>query len=135
MSLFYTYVIRDPRNFEPIYVGKGCNGRIFKHWENMLCGRPCKGVKLYNKLTSIFRAGYDAPIYEKLLECEDEKACFLVERFFINSIGRENLCNATDGGEGSSGYIASEGTRQKIRIAKTGTTQSAEARQKTVMQS
>ena len=110
-------MLRDPRNFEPIYVGKGCNGRMFKHWENMLCGKPGGALKLYRKLTSIFRAGYSAPIYEKLLECADEKACFLVERFFIKSIGRENLCNYTDGGEGASGFVWSEESRRKQSTA------------------
>jgi hypothetical protein len=100
MSPFYTYLLRDPRTFEPIYVGKGTNGRIYDHWKYMLCGRPTGNKKLYNKLTSIFRDGYSAPIYEKLLECENEKACFLAEKFFVATFGRDILCNLTDGGEG-----------------------------------
>jgi NUMOD3 motif len=119
-NIFYVYLIRDPSNFEPIYFGKGQGDRMLKHWKNILCGKPYNSVKLYNRLTSIFRSGYQAPIYEKLLECEDEKACFLLERFMINTIGRETLCNLTDGGEGPSGWIHSEEIRERLRISHLG---------------
>jgi hypothetical protein len=85
------------------------------HWRNMLAGKSGNNRKLYNKLTSIFRDGYPAPIYEKLLECEDEKACFLAERFFIKTFGRDTLCNLTNGGQGATGVIWSEETRAKMR--------------------
>jgi NUMOD3 motif len=111
-------VLRDPRDFEPIYVGKGNGRRIFRHWIEMLGGRSDKNRKLYNKLTTIFRAGYSAPIYEKWLQCDDEKACFLMERFLINTFERKNLCNLTDGGDGASGAIRSAETRQKMSKSK-----------------
>jgi group I intron endonuclease len=117
---FYVYLLRDPRNFAPIYVGKGSNGRMHEHWKNMLIGKPRGNPKLHNKLTSIFRAGYSAPIYEVLLQCEDEKACFLSERFFITTFGRETLCNLTDGGGGMSGFVYSKESCDKISKALTG---------------
>jgi hypothetical protein len=113
MSTFYTYVIRDPRNMEPIYVGKGCNGRMHEHWNYMMnASARSNNPHLYRKLTAIFRAGYTAPIYERVLECEDEKSCFLMERFLIQTFGRKNLCNMTDGGEGKSN--PSEESRKKF---------------------
>lgn len=56
--------------------------------------------KLYNKLTQIFLAGYSAPIYQKWFTTTDEDLAYAMEVFWIAVIGRENLCNLTDGGEG-----------------------------------
>jgi hypothetical protein len=113
VSIYYTYVIRDPRTFEPIYVGKGSRMRMYDHWRNMLAGKPSGNPKFYNKLTAIFRAGYLAPIYEKWLENAEEKLAFWMERFLIETIGMDTLCNATDGGMGLSGWVAPETTRRK----------------------
>jgi hypothetical protein len=95
---------------------------MYDHWQNMLAGKPHSHIKLYRKLTSIFRSGYTAPIYERLLECEDEQACFLLERFMIKTFERENLCNLTDGGEGFSGGTHSDETRQKMKENHVGMT-------------
>ena len=103
---------------------------MLKHWENMLSGTNDRNPKLYNKLTSIFRAGYNAPIYEKLLECEDEQACFLMERFMIQTIGRNLLCNLTNGGDGPSGAVLSKEHRKKIGDAIRGAVRSEETRRK-----
>jgi hypothetical protein len=130
VRMYYTYVLRDPRDFEPIYVGKGYGKRIWSHWQHMLAGRQGTNRKLYNKLTSIFQAGYSAPIYEKWLECADEKLCLWMERFLIKSIGRKDLCNLSDGGEGPSGAIRSEETLRKMREALRGKPKSALTRQK-----
>jgi hypothetical protein len=103
---------------------------MYDHWNFMLAGKSFGRFKLYNKLTSIFRAGYTAPIYEKWLENADEKLCFWMEQFLIKSIGRKDLCNLTDGGEGSSGWIAPEETLVKMRAASAGKTHTAETREK-----
>lgn len=86
----------------------------------MLAGKRSRNPKLCNKLTAIFCAGFLAPIYEKWLENAEEKLAFWMERFLIESIGRANLCNVTDGGEGPSGAICSEEHRRKISEAVRG---------------
>jgi hypothetical protein len=104
MTTFYTYVLKDPRSLEPIYVGKGCGRRMYTHWEEMLKGRPAYNPKLRAKLRSICRDGYQ-PIYEIALTSTNEYECFAFECDLIEFYGRENLCNLTDGGEGISGFI------------------------------
>jgi hypothetical protein len=117
---FYTYLLRDPRNFEPIYVGKGRGRRMYVHWNLMLSGNKGRNPKLYSKLTSIFRAGYLAPIYEKWLDKATEALAFWMERFLIKSIGRKDLCNLSDGGEGPSGSIKSKEACDKMRALMRG---------------
>ena len=43
-----------------------------------------------------------------------EQEAFELESFLISEIGRENLCNMTDGGEGLAGHIFTESHRAKI---------------------
>ncbi len=121
-TLFYTYIIRDPRTFDPIYVGKGKKRRMYVHWD-LMKNRVNEGCNphFYRRLTQIFREGFTAPIYEKVLECSDEKACTLLEIFLIRSIGREDLgigplLNLTDGGEGAYN-ISSEAASARSRKA------------------
>ncbi len=129
MDVFYVYVIKDPRTGDPIYVGKGTGGRMRFHWWQMTADdKPIWNPKLRNKLTSIFRMGYTAPIYEKWFESTDERLCFWMERFWINVLGRENLCNLSDGGDGGFGHEVSIETREKLRIANTGKILSEEHR-------
>jgi hypothetical protein len=93
---------------------------MYEHWTHMVAGNSRCHRKLYNKLTMIFRAGYLAPIYEKWLENADEKLAFWMERLLIKSIGRDSLCNLTDGGDGSSGVVYSVEMRRKMGIANIG---------------
>ena len=121
----YVYAIKDPRTGDPIYVGKGTGRRMNLHWWAMLNDyknslRSIHNRKLRNKLTAIFRAGYLEPIYEKLFESPDENLCYWMERFWIDVLGRETLCNLSDGGTGNYAHEVSEETREKLRIANTG---------------
>lgn len=50
-----------------------------------------------------------------------EACAFTLEKALIYAIGRENLCNLTDGGEGTSGRIASEAQRKKCSDSNKGT--------------
>lgn len=85
----------------------------------MLLGHR-RNPKLYNKLTAIFRAGYQSPIYVKLIENVSENLAFAMEVFWIASIGRENLCNMTSGGDGTRGLKHSEEHNMKVSAAKKG---------------
>ena len=61
----------------------------------------------------------------------NEKDALALEIFTIAKYGRENLCNYTDGGEGSSGRIVSDECKRKISNSKKGTVATAEHREKT----
>lgn len=101
MNNYYVYLhlrLNDGRVF---YVGKGKGKRAFDkknrnvYWKNVV-----------NKY------GYDVIIIEDNLINKDalEK-----EIYWIKRIGRENLCNMTDGGEGSEGFKHSSETVQKLK--------------------
>lgn len=111
LSNFYVYAHTiashdGPRPFgEIFYIGKGFGRRAkekrnrSKHWDNI--------VKKY---------GYNVHYFESELT---EEQAFAAEKRYIKAIGREDLghgtlINLTDGGEGISGFIATEETKQKV---------------------
>ena len=117
MNDFYTYAyLRE--NGTPYYVGKGRGRRI--HREQ---GRR---VKLPPKERRIF-----------LKQNLTEEEAFKHEIYMIAVFGRKNmgtgiLLNFTDGGEGGSGHVCSEETREKLRQATLGVKRSPEAVLKSV---
>lgn len=114
---YYTYVIIDPRNKQPFYVGKGTGNRMYSHWlhrnlknnGNVLVKQKMKKIEL-EKLK---------PIYEKILYNVNQhmalqKEIELVKLYGRLDIGTGILCNFTNGGEaGSSSW--SPQTRQRKR--------------------
>lgn len=91
---FYVYVhlyASGPKQGEVFYVGKGKGGRASypyrhhnPHWQNI--------SRKY---------GFTPKI---VMRFDNEVCAFSFERALIKHYGRENLCNLTDGGEGTSGY-------------------------------
>jgi len=57
------------------------------------------------------KVGYTPMIIQNFLT---EEESFQLEKYYIQHFGRNNLCNMTDGGEGSSGCIPNEKTRKKF---------------------
>lgn len=123
MNNFYVYLYLDPRKsgeyiygeerfeYEPFYVGKGRNGRAYRH----LTGKGYN-KHLNSKIKKIQNEKY-IPIVIKWKENIDEAVAFEFEMYLIKTIGRHDinmgpLCNHTKGGEGSSGHICSEETRK-----------------------
>jgi hypothetical protein len=112
---FYTYAyLRKDRT--PYYIGKGNGYRIY-------CkkGRPCEKPK--DKSRIIF-----------LKQNLTEEEAFQHEKYMIAVFGRKCdggiLHNKSIGGEGPSGRVLSEETREKLRIASTGRTHTDKARAK-----
>lgn len=123
---FYVYSILDPRkpgnykyndlefSFEPIYIGKGKNNRLYQH------------TKLYNlnrydsykdrKLKKIINEGLK-PIIIKLKENLVEQEALSLEKEYISKIKRYPdgpLTNLTDGGEGISGLKHTPEAKEKM---------------------
>jgi len=113
---FYVYIHTRATDNTIFYVGKGKSKRAWvkslrnKHWNNIVAKHGYNVVIIQNELT--------------------EEQSFIIEKELIACIGRENLCNMTDGGEGSSGIITSEETRKKLSKAKKGRKHSEEHRQR-----
>jgi hypothetical protein len=106
-SLFYTYVYYDPsRNNEPIYVGKGKGRRVWSHMQSH------KKHPFVQRLQKMKRLNI-SPVIGIYAGFDEEFAHFL-ETILISKFGRKDLklgtlLNLTDGGDGPSGRIYSDG--------------------------
>lgn len=105
-QVFYTYLHCRPDG-TPFYVGKGSGKR--SHWFY-------QRTKHHNHI--IAKYGIEN-IGVFVFPCESEEQAFVDEQHQIAQLRREGakLCNLTDGGEGKSGFIPSQETRQKMSIA------------------
>jgi len=123
---FYVYVYLDPRkpgnytygvyqfDYEPFYVGKGSNGRSDVH----LSGNE-DNEHFDNVIKKIQRVCNTDPIIVKYQDMLLEQDSFDLEIKMIATIGRYDLkrgplCNLTNGGEGSTGWICSDETKNKM---------------------
>jgi hypothetical protein len=107
--IFYVYILIDPSDNIPFYVGKGNGSRMYDHEKNILKGKKLKNLHLYYKISKILDS--KKPIlYNKVLENVDENTALIEEINQIQKIGRADLglgtlCNLTNGGEGSCGLV------------------------------
>lgn len=114
MKQYYVYELIDPTNRKPFYIGKGSGKRMYYHFNRVLNNNSLDNKHLENKLKKLIKQKLK-PIYRKILETYDEQKAFNIEKEKIKEIGRNNLCNLTDGGEGPAGCIRSIETIEKIR--------------------
>lgn len=145
---FYTYIYLDPRKpgrycynstctlYEPIYVGKGCGKRYLDHLKFL---DTKKSDHFRNKILKILASSLkDFDIKNYILVFRNsllEKEAFELERQLIKEIGRSDLrlgplTNHTDGGDGASGLVHCEETKEKMRQAKLGRKLSLGAKEK-----
>ena len=115
---FYVYEHIKASNGEIFYVGKGCKKRAMDrkyrslHWNNI--------VKKHG-----FKVNF-------LVKNIDEELAFFVEQERIDQLKRigVNLCNKTDGGEGSSGLVMPQSAKDRISQIHKGNTIPLEQRLK-----
>ena len=115
-SIFYTYAyLREDRT--PYYIGKGKGNRVYKKSKNDI--RPPKD----KSRVILLKQGLT----------EDE--AFIHERYMIFIFGRKDLgngilLNRTDGGDGASGNIQTQETKQKRSIALKGKSRPDDVKEK-----
>ncbi len=128
--MYYVYQLRLETSENPFYVGKGRGYRSRQHLSPSRRKADTHKNRIINKA---FREGVKV-LVEILHEGMTESEAFAKEVELIAFYGRHNfggcLTNATDGGEGSSGYFASEETRKKLSAMNTGRRQSEETKSK-----
>ena len=110
---FYVYVLEIKSNKEVFYVGKGKNLRYTSH-RAAAKNNGKNHTYLYRKINKLWENGDDFTsriVY--WAESEDDALNREIE--LISIFGKENLCNLTDGGDGTSGYKYSEEGKQKLR--------------------
>jgi hypothetical protein len=69
---------------------------------------------LENTILKILSLGFNIK-YDKIFKSENEEECFIKENETILFFGLDNLCNLTEGGEGSSGYKHTVEALEKMR--------------------
>lgn len=116
MSEYYTYTVYcEPDASIPSYVGKGKDGRAFKH---------IKAQTYFGRHLRASAARGDFPLFVRVQQ-PSERAALNEEVRLIALHGRKDkglgpLYNLTDGGEGSSGWTPSAETCRKISAANKG---------------
>lgn len=112
--MFYVYVYLDPRKrgkfnynleqsflYEPFYIGKGKNKRLYEHLKQK------NNSPKNNKIKKIIKSGYNLKDYILIVKnFLTEQEAFNFEIELINKIGRKNLRtgplnNLCEGGKGS----------------------------------
>lgn len=94
-SNYYCYVLKDPDNNEPFYVGKGKRDRLVMHKYDYFHGTNNYKRNKINKILSTH--GYY--LAEVIFTSCDESAALQREVEMIAELGRNVLVNATNGGE------------------------------------
>ncbi|MFA7254383.1 MAG: hypothetical protein WC107_07610 [Patescibacteria group bacterium] len=114
---FYVYAhefASGPNATRPFYIGKGSGRRAWnvstrsKYWKSL--------VNKYGVVVRIIDSGIS------------ESQAFELEKFLIETIGRDNLCNFTDGGEGMAN--PSETVRARLSASHIGKTHTDEQKLK-----
>ena len=129
MDNAYVYMLIDPINNQPFYVGKGSNRRCYHHsWE---AKNSVKHTRKLNKIRKIQKMGLEIIIRKIEENVSHEQAkefeCLLISE--IRNFGI-NLTNVTNGGEGTSGHKQSKETIQKRMSHRIGKPLSEEHKQK-----
>lgn len=112
---FYVYILLRPNN-APFYVGKGKGDRITHHELEAKRGHTCHKCSVIRKIWS----NGGEVLKQVVFETDDESEALAQECAFIARIGRANLTNRTDGGEGMTGYKHSLEARAAITRSNTG---------------
>ena len=110
---FYVYLLIDPRTDKVFYVGKGKTNRMYEHKTEAINKRH-HNKHLQNKILKILAAGLSIK-YDKVFITNNEEEAFAKEMETIQYFGLKNLCNQTEGGEGSTGYKHTKKALERMR--------------------
>ena len=102
---YYVYLHIKSKNGVPFYVGKGRGKRSEIHSHRSM---------EWNKVSKL---GYDILIIENNLSQDN---AFLLEKYWVNRIGRDKLVNKTDGGGATFGLIHTEESKRKMSASRIG---------------
>lgn len=113
---FYVYILINPLNQLPFYVGKGSRARCLDHFREIIT-KTAKNKHKANTIKKILQQSEDV-IIDIVFVTEDEQECFTKEKELIKQYGRRDaktgiLTNQTDGGEGGTGFLPSAQLRKQ----------------------
>lgn len=87
---YYVYLLKDPRNWEIFYVGKGRGNRVFQHVQDAL--EDNKNTDKLDRIRDIINVWLEVD-YQLLRHWITEDVAFEVESAFIDYLWIENLTN------------------------------------------
>lgn len=108
---FYVYTLAYPDG-KVFYVGHGQGDRMHKHEYEARSGKTSNPHKVA-VIRKIWAGGGEV-VKEKVFETDDEREAIEMEIEWIAYIGRPNLTNLTDGGEGMSGYTYTQKHKENL---------------------
>lgn len=111
----YVYVHRRLDTLKIFYVGKGSHRVRDKKQTFERAYTDENRNKYWNNIVNSVECSI-----EILCSCQTDIEAQRIEKEVIVAIGRNNLCNMTDGGDGHAGIIISEELRAKRRINSSG---------------
>ena len=107
-DIYYTYAYLR-KDGTPYYIGKGKESRAFR--QKRIGAKPPKDISRILFLK------------KNLAEAEAFKhEIYMIDVFGRKDLGTGILHNRTDGGEGASGYVASNETKRKLTLSNQGNT-------------
>lgn len=129
MDHFFTYMLIDPRNSLPFYVGKGQRRRIEHHFRE--ARTTTKNTPKLQKIRKIESLGLSV-IVRKVEDNVSDADAQDFEKLIIAEARAKGiqLCNLTDGGDGSAGYKHLPESLEKIRASQVGKIVSEETKLK-----
>jgi hypothetical protein len=118
-NTYYTYLLSDPRNNEPFYVGKGKGRRCNSHVSEACCTN--KNSPKLQKIRKILSLGLTV-IVQKVEEGVSDLDSQDFEMLLIEECRAKGiqLTNQTAGGDGSSGYKHTPEAIVKIALSQRG---------------
>lgn len=122
---FYTYLLFDPRDNKPFYVGKGCNRRMTFHERQVKLNKvPNNNIYLFNKIKKILDLGLKIK-YKQSVKNVNESTSFKWETKFISCLRSKgyDLCNVSDGGVSTKGNLGKRYTpeeKEQLSIRRKG---------------
>lgn len=121
MSYFYVYGYFEIDCSNPFYIGKGQGNRMWEHFKpTVLHSNDMFHCKLRSMVFNDQKVIVQI-IKDNLTEVEAyEYEIQLIFQYGRRDLGTGCLINQSDGGEGRSGFIQSDATREKMAIAMTG---------------
>lgn len=122
MNKYYTYLIIDPRNNKPFYVGKGVGNRMTKHERTTKLGKmPNNNKFLYNKIRKILSLGFSLK-YKQPIKNVSEDIAFKWEIHLIKCLRKKGyiLCNISNGGIATRGHLGKKHSKNsRLKMSET----------------
>lgn len=114
--MYYVYELVNSKDNQVFYVGKGQKNRMYDHVRKFKSNQKFNNMHLYYKLKNIFDSGNTVIYRKENFEIEADAFSKEIELIKLYREQKINLCNITDGGEGSSGLkrVFTEEHKQKL---------------------